>query len=79
MYRAVMILGSVLLLAATAPAAQANPLMATGGLAAAAPNDDLISEVRWRRCHRWHCRHYGWRHGRHYGWRHHRHHHRYWR
>jgi hypothetical protein len=28
------------------------------------------AQVRWRHCHRWHCRHYGW-------YRHH-HHYRYW-
>jgi len=77
MNRAIIIVGAGLLLLATAPSVPASPLMAVGSLAAAATTDEAVSQVRWRHCYRYHCRHYGWYHGRHYGW--YRHHHHYWR
>ena len=77
MNKAIIVVGTGLLLLATAPSVPASPLMPVGSLAAAATTDEAVSQVRWRHCYRWHCRHYGWYRGRHYGW--YRHHHRYWR
>jgi hypothetical protein len=75
MRRIIIALGAGLLLSLTAVSVPASPVMPLGTLAtsASADEDGAVTQVRWRHCYRWHCRHYGWYRGRHYGWyRHHR-------
>jgi len=60
MNKALIVVGTGLFMLVTAPPVPASPLMPVGPLAAAATTDEAVSQVRWRHCYRWHCRHYGW-------------------
>ena len=68
MHRWTIALSTALCLVAVAPAAQANPLMPVQRLAAAAANDDAVTQVHFRPWRHRHYRHYGWYRGRHFGW-----------
>ena len=71
MNRRIMVLSAGLLLAATAPAVQASPVMPKVPLAATVSIDDAVTPVRHRRHYGWYRgHHYGWYRGHHHGWRH---------